>query len=90
MLSDTEQVRVASDEARGAPLDSRGDVLVVVWVLTDAMERMVARDDVGQQNESGEPSFGVEIRVQALADFGIAQGTQNLVDDGRGGDEAER
>ena len=49
MFPDVEEIWVSCDETRGAPLDSSGEVLVVIRVVAYTAQHVVACDEIGQQ-----------------------------------------
>ena len=82
MFPDAEEIRVSGDETGGAPLDSRGEVLVVIRIFADTAQHVVACDEIGQQHNSREPYFRLELCANVLGYSGVAERAQHLVDDG--------
>ena len=82
MFPDVEQIRVSRDKMRRAPLNSGGEVLVVIWIFADTAQHIVACDEIGQQHNSREPCFRLDLWANVLGHLRVPESTQHLVDDG--------
>ena len=82
MFPDAEQIWVSRDKTRRAPLDSRGEVLVVIRIFADTAQHVVACDEIGQQHNSREPCFRLDLWANIRGHFWVAESAQHLVDDG--------
>jgi hypothetical protein len=82
MFPDAEEICVSRDGTRGAPLDSSGEVLVVIRIFADTAQHVVACNQIGQQHNSREPCFS-DLWPNVLGHFRVAESAQHLVDDGR-------
>lgn len=82
MFPDAEQIWVSRDETRRAPLDSSSEVLVVIRIFADTAQHVVACDEIGQQHDSREPYFRLDLWPNVLGHFRVAESAQHLVDDG--------
>src|SRR5438552_3335717 len=77
VLAGIKKRAIAGDDAGGTPLESRGDVLVVVRAFADGGKLLCPGNQVRQRNEVLEP----ELRVNAtehLAHLGISRGHEAL------------
>lgn len=78
MFADAEQIWVSRDKTRRAPLDSSGEVLVVIRILADTARHVAAGDEIGQQHNSREPCFGLDLRADVFGHFRVAESAQHL------------
>ena len=81
MFLHLEQIWIPGRHKGRTTLNGRGNVFVVIGILTQPMESKLARDEIAENDNRLEPRHRIDIRANVFSHLGVPERPDNFFDD---------